>query len=102
MRRSRSPASSCYTASARDSSHWDVWAFKAELHLQSGTRCFRPEVCTAKQQGVLARAGYLQQSRSRKETSGSSGMPPILTAEHVVRRIAAECADVDERGAVGI
>ncbi|MFZ3237496.1 MAG: hypothetical protein WA184_19295 [Stellaceae bacterium] len=29
-------------------------------------------------------------------------MPPILTAEHVVKRIAAECAFVDERGAVGI
>jgi hypothetical protein len=27
---------------------------------------------------------------------------PILTAEDVVRRIAAECAFVDERGAVGI
>ena len=23
-------------------------AFKAKLHLQSGTRCFGPEVCTAK------------------------------------------------------
>src|ERR1700680_3944468 len=62
MRRSRSPASSCCTASGRDSSDWDVWAFKAKLHPQSGTRCFRPEVCTAKQQGVLARAGYLHQS----------------------------------------
>src|ERR1700680_5234340 len=62
MRRSRSPASSCCTASGRDSSDWDVWAFKAELHLQSGMRCFRPEVCTAKQQGVLARAGYLHQN----------------------------------------
>jgi hypothetical protein len=29
-------------------------------------------------------------------------MAPILTAEDVVRRIAAECAYVDERGAVGI
>jgi hypothetical protein len=28
--------------------------------------------------------------------------PPTLTAEDVVRRIAAECAFVDERGAVGI
>jgi hypothetical protein len=27
---------------------------------------------------------------------------PILTAEDVVRRIAAECAFVDERGGVGI
>jgi hypothetical protein len=29
-------------------------------------------------------------------------MPPILTPEDVVKRIAAECAFVDERGAVGI
>jgi hypothetical protein len=29
-------------------------------------------------------------------------MPPILTAEDVVKRIAAACAFVDERGAVGI
>jgi hypothetical protein len=29
-------------------------------------------------------------------------MPPILTPEDVVRRIAAECAYVDERGGVGI
>jgi hypothetical protein len=29
-------------------------------------------------------------------------MPPILTAEDVVKRIAAEGAFVDERGAVGI
>src|SRR6266404_8159761 len=65
MRRSRSPASSCCTASGRDSSDWDVWAFKAPLHLQSGTRCFGPEVCTAKPR-VLARAGYLHQSLGRQ------------------------------------
>ena len=29
-------------------------------------------------------------------------MPPILTAEDVVKRMAAECVFVDERGAVGI
>jgi hypothetical protein len=29
-------------------------------------------------------------------------MAPILTAEDVVRRIAAECAYADERGGVGI
>jgi hypothetical protein len=29
-------------------------------------------------------------------------MPPILTAEDAVRRIAAECAFIDERGGVGI
>jgi len=31
-----------------------------------------------------------------------AAMAAILTAEEVVRRIAAECAYVDERGAVGI
>jgi mono/diheme cytochrome c family protein len=36
-------------------------AFKAELHLQSGTRCFGPEHRTAKQR-LSARAGYLHQS----------------------------------------
>ena len=29
-------------------------------------------------------------------------MPPVLTAEDVVKRIAAECAFIDDRGAVGI
>jgi hypothetical protein len=29
-------------------------------------------------------------------------MPPVLTAEDVVRRIAAECTFIDEGGAVGI
>ena len=29
-------------------------------------------------------------------------MAPILTAEDIVRRIAAECAYVDERGGIGI
>ena len=29
-------------------------------------------------------------------------MPAILTAEEVVRRIAAECTFVDERGGIGI
>jgi hypothetical protein len=33
---------------------------------------------------------------------GGSNMAPILTAEDVVRRIAVECAYVDERGGVGI
>jgi transposase-like protein len=42
-------------ASARDSSRWDVWAAKAELRLQSGTRCLRPEV-RAEQHGALAPA----------------------------------------------
>jgi hypothetical protein len=39
--------------------------FKAGLHLRSGTRCSGPELCTAKQ-GVLARAGYLHQSRLKR------------------------------------
>jgi hypothetical protein len=29
-------------------------------------------------------------------------MPPILTAEDVVKRVAAECTFIDNRGAVGI
>ena len=33
---------------------------------------------------------------------GGGKMAPILTAEDVVRRIAAECAYVDDRGGVGI
>jgi len=37
-------------------------ASKAELHLQSATRCFGPEVCMAKQ-GVLIRADELHESR---------------------------------------
>jgi hypothetical protein len=31
-----------------------------------------------------------------------SDMPPVLTAEEVVKRIAAECAFIDNRGAVDI
>jgi hypothetical protein len=38
-----------------------------------------------------------------KLTSRSGrNMPPVLTAEDVVRRIATECAFVDDRGGVGI
>jgi hypothetical protein len=40
--------------------------------------------------------------RAREEHVEGRGMPQILTAEDVVKRIAAECAFVDERGAVGI
>jgi hypothetical protein len=58
MRRSPLPASSCCTAFARDSSDWGVWVFETERRLQSGTRCFGPEVYTA-QQGVLARASAI-------------------------------------------
>jgi hypothetical protein len=35
-------------------------------------------------------------------SQGGGGMAPILTPEDVVRRIAAECTFIDERGAVGI
>jgi hypothetical protein len=37
-----------------------------------------------------------------EERSEGSGMPPILTAEDVVKRIAAECAFIDDRGGVGV
>ena len=47
---------------ARDSSDCDVWGFKAELCLQSGTRCSGPELCTA-QQRDFARVGNLHHSR---------------------------------------
>ena len=43
-------------------------AFKAELYLQSGTRCFRPEVCSSKQ-GFLAPASYFA-----PEPDGGSGV----------------------------
>src|SRR5215469_13678936 len=56
MRRSQSPASSCCTAFGRDSSNCDLSAFKVELHLQSGTRCFRPELCAPKQECLLVLA----------------------------------------------
>src|SRR6266481_5888867 len=77
MRRSRSPASSCYTASARDSSHCDVSAFKAELHLQSGTRCFGPEHHTARQ-GLFARDGYLHQSHRRNKIVHEGDLQPMV------------------------
>jgi hypothetical protein len=38
----------------------------------------------------------------RHGSQGGNRMAPILTPEDVVKRIAAECAFVDERGAVGI
>jgi len=44
---SRSPASSGCTGFGRDSSDCGVSAFKAELHPQSETRCFAPELCMA-------------------------------------------------------
>ena len=65
MRRSRSPASSCCIAFGRDSSDWDVSAFKIELLLQSGTRCFGPEFRAATQR-LSARVGYLHQSQTER------------------------------------
>src|SRR5215470_5820352 len=63
MRRSRKPASSYCIASGRDSSHWDVWAFKASLRLRFGTRCLGLEVSTAaKGKRSFARDCYLHQS----------------------------------------
>jgi hypothetical protein len=49
MRRSRAPAPNCCSTSGTDSWDCDVWGFKAERHLQSGTQCFGPEVCMARQ-----------------------------------------------------
>jgi hypothetical protein len=40
--------------------------------------------------------------RPRAVTDEAPPLRPILTAEDVVRRIATECAFVDERGSVGI
>jgi hypothetical protein len=40
--------------------------FKAELHLRSGERCLRAEVCTAKL-SVLTLFGYLHQSPLEEE-----------------------------------
>ena len=53
MRRSRWPASSWCTESARNSSGYDVLAFKAKLRLQSGTQCSGPEGGTAQQGTVV-------------------------------------------------
>jgi hypothetical protein len=47
MRRSRSPASSYCNASERDSSHWDVWAFRVKPRLRSGMPCLGLEFSTA-------------------------------------------------------
>src|SRR6267142_3707087 len=53
MRRSRSLASSYCSASARDNSDWDVWAFRAKLRRRSGTRCLGLEVSTVKREAFL-------------------------------------------------
>src|SRR6267143_3854203 len=66
MRRSRSPASSYCSASGRDNSDWDVWAFKVKLRLRSGTPYLALEVSAAQKGSEFARDGYLQQSRPIK------------------------------------
>jgi hypothetical protein len=50
---------------------------------------------------AILKRGEDNQSSDARSSEGR-GMSPILTAEDVVKRIAAECAFVDERGAVGI
>src|SRR5467141_2184369 len=62
MRRSRSPASSYCSASGRDNSDWDVWAFKVKLRLRSGTPYLALEVSAVQKGSAFARDGYLHQS----------------------------------------
>src|SRR5712664_2627069 len=66
MRRSRSPASSYCSASGRDNSDWDVWAFKVKLRLRSGTPYLALEVSAAQKGTAFARDGYLHQSQLRE------------------------------------
>ena len=47
MRQSRSPASSYCIASGRDSSDWDVWAFRVKPRLKSGMPYLGLEFSTA-------------------------------------------------------
>src|SRR6202047_2514650 len=47
MPRSPSPASSCCTVSGRDSSDWDVWAFRVKPRLRSGMPCLGLEFSMA-------------------------------------------------------
>ena len=43
----RGPRPEMITAATIDSLDCGIWAFTAELRLQSGTRCWGLEVCTA-------------------------------------------------------
>jgi len=55
--------------------------------------------------GIMQRKSHgrsRQRFKSRALTFQGGGMAPTLTPADVVRRIAAECADIDERGGVGI
>src|ERR1700737_2006260 len=47
MPRTPSPASSCCTVSGRDSSDWDVWAFRVKPRLRSGMPCLGLEFSMA-------------------------------------------------------
>src|SRR5262249_62255876 len=88
MRRSRSPASSYCIASGRDSSHWDVWAFKASLRLRFGTRCLGLEVSTAaKGKRSFARDCYLHQSPQQGYSDGATKYweeDPVWNADSVL------------------
>src|SRR6516164_2764986 len=65
-------------------------------------------ICAARQisiSGIMLRKSYgrsRQRFKSRVATFQGGGMAPTLTPEDVVRRIASECAYIDERGGVGI
>jgi len=50
-------------ASGRDSSDWDVCAFKAKLRLRSGTPCLELKFFMAQKGKLFAPDGYLHQSR---------------------------------------
>src|SRR5262249_43376961 len=65
MRRSRSPASSNCTASRRDSSDWDVSAFKASRRLRSGTPCWDLRSPQRKSEAFLLVTAYLHRSHLR-------------------------------------
>src|ERR1700730_8803416 len=67
----------------RDAPNVDLWDHAPKLHVY-GQRTFKTD-----------------DFRSRA-SQGGGWMAPILSPEDVVRRIAAECTFVDDRGAVGI
>src|SRR3984893_17010889 len=77
MRRSRSPASSYCTASARDSSHWDVWAFRVKPRLKSGMPCLGLEFSMA-QTGAffLVTAICTKAGRITRDTSAFQPQSP--------------------------
>jgi hypothetical protein len=71
-RRLRSPASGRCIVSATDKLDWHVWAFKAWLRRQSGTRCLGCDAGTA-QRGAFGHAGDLHQS----QWSGDLSITPL-------------------------